>query len=183
MLGSLLRSALSWLAVLGAAGCGGSGAAAPDYRTKSFAGEAERSGKRGYCAAFNEALPVQQRHETLLKVCALAFAFSAAHICTAQLVVLHRAQRCTALGATQRPALHCAQRFTAHSASLRTALHSAHSVAQCAAFYTSPIAASEPSIYKWWNISVSVQRLLRSNGTRPCKSCKLAHARAFVFPR
>ena len=44
-----------------AAGSGGSGAAAPDNRTKPFAGEAERSGKRGYCAAFNEALPVQQR--------------------------------------------------------------------------------------------------------------------------
>ena len=41
---------------------------------------AERSGKRGYCAAFNEALPVQRRLETLHKVCALAFAFSAAHI-------------------------------------------------------------------------------------------------------
>jgi len=155
----------------GERGFGGGSPRHYDYRTKPFAGEAERSGKRGYCAAFNEALPVQQRHETLHKVCALAFAFSAAHICAAQLAVLHRAQRCTALGATQRPALHCAQRFTAHS------------VAQCAAFYTSPIAASEPSIYKWWNISVSVQRLLRSNGTRPCKSYKLAHARALVFPR
>ena len=53
---------------------GGSGAAAPDYRaevskvqsivtfltrgSKPSAGEAERSGKREYCAALNEALPV-----------------------------------------------------------------------------------------------------------------------------
>jgi len=29
--------------------------------SKPAAGEAERSGKREYCAAFNEALPVQQR--------------------------------------------------------------------------------------------------------------------------
>jgi len=29
--------------------------------SKPSAGEAERSGKREYCAAFNEALPVQQR--------------------------------------------------------------------------------------------------------------------------
>ena len=29
--------------------------------SKPSAGEAERSGKRGHCAAFNEALPVQQR--------------------------------------------------------------------------------------------------------------------------
>ena len=113
--------------------------------------------------------------------------------CAAQFVALHSVQRWTALGATQRPALHCAQRFTAHS------------VIQCAAFYTPPppalhsaqhytapsttlhqaqraktrpIAASEPSIYKWWNISVGVERLLRSNGTRPCKSYNLAHARA-----
>ena len=64
----------------------GSGAAAPDNRTKSFAGEAERSGKRGYCVVFNEALPVQQQLETLHKVLAIAFAFSAAHIkrCTAR---------------------------------------------------------------------------------------------------
>jgi len=87
-----------------------------------FAGEAERSGKRGDCAAFNEALPVQQRLETLHKVCALAFAFSTAHI---QRAPLHSAQRCTARSATQRAALHSAQRFTAPSASLRKALHSA----------------------------------------------------------
>ena len=69
-----------------AAGSGGSGAAAPDNRTKPFAGEAERSGKRGYCAASNEALPVQQRLKTLHKVYTIAFAFSAAHIkrCTAR---------------------------------------------------------------------------------------------------
>ena len=165
-----------------------------------FAGEAERSGKRGDCAAFNEALPVQQRLETLHKVCALAFAFSTAHI---QRAPLHSAQRCTARSAAQRAALHSAQRFTAPSASLRKALHSAqhctppppalhsaqHYTAPSTTLHraqrakTRPIAASEPSIYKWWNISVSVQRLLRSNGTRPCKSCKLAHARAFVFPR
>ena len=48
--------------------------------SKPFAGEAERSGKRGYCAAFNEALPVQQRLETLPEVLALAIAFSTAHI-------------------------------------------------------------------------------------------------------
>ena len=115
-----------------AAVSGGSGAAAPDYRTKPFAGEAERSGKQGPCAAFNEALPVQQRLETLHKVCALAFAFSAAHI---QRAPLHSAQRCTARSAAQRAALHSAprytarrataQRFTAPSASLRSALHCA----------------------------------------------------------
>ena len=60
---------------LSAAGCRGSGAAAPDYGaevsevhkeltflasgSKPFAGEAERSGKREYCAAFNEALPLE----------------------------------------------------------------------------------------------------------------------------
>ena len=43
-------------------------AAAADNRTKPVAGEAERSGKRGYCAAFNEALPVQKRHQDLSKV-------------------------------------------------------------------------------------------------------------------
>ena len=118
----------------------GSGAAAPDNRTEPFAEEAERSGKRGYCAAFNEALPVQQRLEALHKVCALAFAFSAAHIQRAplhsaqrytvrsatQCAAMHSAQRCTAPSATQRPALHCAQRFTAHI------------VAQCATLYTTP---------------------------------------------
>ena len=68
--------------------------------SKPFAGEAERSGKRGYCAAFNGALPVQQRLETLQKVCALA---------------LHCAQRFTAATAytarsiAQRPALHCTE--------------------------------------------------------------------------
>ena len=75
-----------------------SGAAAPDNRTKPFAGEAERSGKRGYCAAFNEALPVQQRLETHHKVCALAFAFSAAHI---QRAALHSAYRYAVRSATQ----------------------------------------------------------------------------------
>ena len=54
-----------------AAASGGSLAAAADNRTKPVAGEAERSGKRGYCAAFNEALPVQQRLKTLRKVYAL----------------------------------------------------------------------------------------------------------------
>jgi len=65
------------------AGSGGSGAAAPDYRaevsevhtqlaasnigtflarsSQRFAGEAEYSSKQDNCAAFNEALPVQQR--------------------------------------------------------------------------------------------------------------------------
>ena len=99
---------------------------------KPFVGEAERSGKRGYCAASNEALPVQQRLETLHKVCALAFAFSTAHI--------------------QRAPLHSAQCFKAHSASLRTSLHSAqHYTAPSKALHpaqrakTRPIAASEPS--------------------------------------
>ena len=106
--------------------------------SKPFAEEAKRSGKRGYCTALNEALPVEQRLETLQKVCALAFAFSAAHIQRAALHSAQRytvrsaaqraahqsAQRYTAPSATQRPALHCAQRFTAHSASLRTALNS-----------------------------------------------------------
>ena len=78
--------------------------------SKPFAGEAERSGKRGYCAAFNEALPVEQRLETLQKVCALAFAFSAAHI---QRAALHSAQRYTVRSAAQRAALHSAQRYTA----------------------------------------------------------------------
>jgi hypothetical protein len=118
-----------------------------------FAGEAERSGKRGDCASFNEALPVQQRLETLHKVCALAFAFSTAHI---QRAPLHSAQRCTARSATQRAALHSAQRFTAPSASLRKALHSAQhctppppsSAAQRAALhsaqhYTAPSTASQ----------------------------------------
>ena len=78
---------------LSTAGSGGSGAAALDYRadvtkvhkqlaasnidtvlargSKLSAEEAERSGKRGYCTAFNETLPVLQRLETLPKVCAL----------------------------------------------------------------------------------------------------------------
>ncbi len=94
--------------------------------SKPSAGEAERSGKRGYCAAFNEALPVQQRLEALHKVYALAFAFSAAHI---QRAPLHSAQsytvRAIARTIAQRPALHCAQRFTA-------------SVAQCATLYIPP---------------------------------------------
>jgi len=67
--------------------------------SKLSAGEAERSGKRGYCAAFNEGLQVQQRLETLLKVCAPAFDFNTAHI--------------------QRAALHSARRYTAPSATLR----------------------------------------------------------------
>ena len=100
-----------------------------DNLTKPFAGEAERSGKRGYCAAFNEAMPVQKRLETLHKVCALAFAFSAAHI---QRAALHSAQHA---------ALHSAQHCTAPS----TTLHRAQRAK------TRLIAASEPSIYKWWN--------------------------------
>ena len=72
------------------------GAAAPGNRTKPFAGEAERSGKRRYCAAFNEALPVQQRHEMLPRVCALAICFQRSAY--------------TARTATQRAALHIAQR-------------------------------------------------------------------------
>ena len=70
--------------------------------SKPSAREAERSGKREYCAAFNEALPVQQRLEMLPKVGALEFAISTAHI--------------------QRAALHCAQRFTAPSLVQRVAL-------------------------------------------------------------
>jgi len=73
--------------------------------SKLFAGEAKRSGKRGYCSAFNIALPAQQRFETLPKVCALALAFSTAHI---QRAALHSAQRHTAPSATLRPALHSA---------------------------------------------------------------------------
>ena len=101
--------------------------------------EAERSGKRGYCAAFNEALPMQQRLETLHKVCALACAFSAAHIKRAP---LHSAQRYTVRSATQCAAMHSAQRCTAPSATLRPALHCAQrftaSVAQCATLYIRP---------------------------------------------
>ena len=82
--------------------------------------EAERSGKREYCAAFNEVLPMQQRLETLQKVCALASAFSIAHI---QRAALHSAQRYTAPSATLRPALHSAQRFTARSTVQCPALH------------------------------------------------------------
>ena len=58
--------------------------------SKASAGEAERSGKREYCAAFNEALPVQQRLEALPKVCALVSAFSRAHIQRAPLNSAHR---------------------------------------------------------------------------------------------
>ena len=92
------------------------GTAAPGSRTKPFAGEAERSGKRGYCAAFNEALPVQQRLETLPR-------YTRLHLLSAQR--LYSAHRYTARSAAQRPALHCAQRFTA-------------SVAQCVTLYTPP---------------------------------------------
>ena len=80
-----------------------------------FAGEAERSDKRGYCAAFNEALPVEQRLEALQKVCALAFAFSAAHIKHAALHSVQRftahsvAQRPPPSSIAQRPALHCTE--------------------------------------------------------------------------
>ena len=175
--------------------------------------EAERSGSSqekpsaaasgGTAQRSTKALPVQQRLETLHKVYALAFAFSAAHIQRAplhsaqsytvrsatQCAAMHSAQHCIARTIAQRPALHCAQRFIVppHPAS-PLALHSAqHYTAPSTTLHraqrakTRPIAASEPSIYKWWNISVSVQRLLRSNGTRPCKACKLAHARAFIF--
>ena len=118
-----------------------------------------------------------------------------------QCAAMHSAQHCIARTIAQRPALHCAQRFIASVVQCATlypppppasplALHSAqHYTAPSTTLHraqrakTRPIAASEPSIYKWWNISVSVQRLLRSNGTRPCESCKLAHARAFVFQR
>jgi len=72
------------------------------HGSKPFSGVAELSGKRGYCAALNEALPVQQRLQALLKVYALAFAFGTAHI---QRVALHSAQRYTAPSATLRPAL------------------------------------------------------------------------------
>ena len=110
----------------------------------------------------------------------------------AQRAVLHSAPRYRAPSASLRPALHCAKRCTVRSIvpPPPPALHSAqHYTAPSTTLHraqrakTRPIAASEPSIYKWWNISVSVQRLLRSNGTHPCKSCKPAHARAFVFPR
>ena len=92
-----------------------------------FAGEAERSGKRGDCAAFNEALPLQQRLKALQKVRAcICFQHSAYTARTAtQCAALHSAQRCTLPSAAQCPALHCAQRFTAPSASLRPALHCA----------------------------------------------------------
>ena len=76
---------------------------------KPSAEEVERSGKRGYCAASNEALPVQQRLGTLPMVYALAFAFSTAHI---QRAALHCAQRYTTPGVAQRAALHSAQRYT-----------------------------------------------------------------------
>ena len=89
----------------------GFGGGSPRQPNQPFAGEAERSGKRGYCAAFNEALPVQQRLNALHKVCALAFEFQRSD---------------TVRSDAQRPALHSAQRYTAPSASLRTALHCAH---------------------------------------------------------
>jgi len=88
------------------------------------AGVVDRSGKRGRCAASNEALSVQQRLETLPKVCALAFSFSPAH---KQRAAPHSAQRHTAPSATLRPALHCAKHYTGPpppSAAQRAALHS-----------------------------------------------------------
>ena len=87
-----------------------------------------------------KALPVQQRLETLHKVYALAFPFSAAHIQRAplhsaqryavlhsatQCAAMHSAQRCIAHAIAQRPALHCAQRFTASVAQCVYALHRA----------------------------------------------------------
>ena len=90
--------------------------------TPSVKEDAARSGKLGFCAAFNEALPVQQRLQTLHKVCALAFAFNAAH---KQRAPLHSAQRYTVRSDAQRAAFHSAERFTAPSATLREALHSA----------------------------------------------------------
>ena len=98
--------------------------------SKPFAGEAERSGKRGYCAAFNGALPVQQRLETLQKVRALAFAFSAAHKQRAALRLCRndskRLRRCARLHLLSAQRIYSAQRSTA--------LHSAQRcVAQCAA--------------------------------------------------
>ena len=47
--------------------------------SKPFAGEAKRSGKRGYCAAFNEALPVEQRLESFRR-CARLHLLSAQRI-------------------------------------------------------------------------------------------------------
>ena len=81
--------------------------------SKPSAREAERSGKREYCAAFNEALPVQERLEALPKVRALAFAFSTAHI---QRAALHSAQSYTPPNATLHPAMYSAQNCTAPSA-------------------------------------------------------------------
>jgi len=106
--------------------------------SKPSAGEAERSGKLEYCAAFNETLPAQQRLETLLKVCALAFAFSIVHI---QRAALRSAQRYTAPSVAQRAALHCAQRYTAPSAALRPALH-------CAQRCTARSIAQRPAIHR-----------------------------------
>ena len=96
---------------------------------RKFAGEAERSGKRGYCAAFNEstASAATTRNASQGVRACICFQRSAYTARTAtQRIALHSAQCCTARRATQRPALHCAQRFTAPSATLRPASHSAH---------------------------------------------------------
>ena len=61
--------------------------------SKPSAEEAQRSGKRGYCTAFNGALPVLQRLEMLPKICALAFPFSTVRI---QRAALHSTQLASA---------------------------------------------------------------------------------------
>ena len=91
--------------------------------SKPFAGEAERSGKRGYCAAFNGALPVQQRLETLQKVYALVFAFSFSHIQRAALRQCSndtkRFTRCARLHLLSAQRIYSAQRSTAQCCALR----------------------------------------------------------------
>ena len=101
---------------------------------RKFAGEAERSGKRGYCEAFNEstASAATTRNASQGVRACICFQRSAYTARTAtQRTALHSAQCCTARRATQRPALHCAKRCTAQS------------VAQCAAFYTPPSRAAQ----------------------------------------
>jgi len=83
------------------------------------------------------------RLETLPKVCALAFAFSTAHIIArsaTQCAALHYAQRYTAPRATLRPGLHCAQRYTARSIAQCPALHCTANIVQ-----RSELAAVGPS--------------------------------------
>ena len=119
---------------------------------RKFAGEAERSGKRGYCAAFNESTASAATTRSAsqgVRAC----------ICFQRSAYIARS-------AAQREALHSVHCYTSPSASLRTTLHSAlyctpppppalHSAQHCTAPSTTlhraqraktrPIAASESS--------------------------------------